>query len=66
MHKTTLVSLCGTLDTFITCFLLRALITQHIKMPKSAVHFHVQHEYSFFFKVPFFLKKYHYVCKILR
>ena len=48
MHKITLASLCDTLDTFITCFVLRTLATQHIKMPKSIVHFLVHHEYRFF------------------
>ena len=49
MHKITLMSLCDTLDTVTTCFLLRAFITQHIKMPKSTVHFLVQHEYKSFY-----------------
>ena len=44
----TLASLCDTLDTFTTCFILRTFITQHIKMPKSTVQFLVQNEYRLF------------------
>ena len=39
MQKITILSLCDTLDTTITCFILRKLVTKHIKMPKSTVHF---------------------------
>jgi hypothetical protein len=49
MHKMTLVSLCDTRDTLIICFTLRTFVTQHIKTPKSTVHFLVRHEYRFFF-----------------
>ena len=48
MHKITPGSLCDALDTFITCFILRTLLTQNFKMPKSIVHFLVHHEYRFF------------------
>ena len=55
MHKITIVSLCDTIDTLITCFILRTLVTKHIKMPKSTVHFPVLNNMNTFFYRTFIL-----------
>jgi hypothetical protein len=39
MYNITIVSLSEFLETMNTCFILRTLVTQHIKIQKSTVHF---------------------------